>query len=431
MADFTKVVWNDQDPSTALTAARGPRRWEDALEELGADVDFLADQVAALSPAGTGGGTFLFGTSAQRPNPEVGLPYWDTTLNKLIVGDGSIWRNADGTAVSGGGGTVSAPTNLAFTRAANGDIVFTWTAVAGSDTYKLYEDGSPSGVAGKTALTGTTTALTAPTAPRTYNYWLTNIDGGVESSISNKVTVVISATGGGNSTPAQILNIGSGSTQNYVNVGIGYASGHVDKTMAQIIGGYDEVPYFTAVSDGGIEYVQFQVFMNGGRTSTKTKYPRSEMRELLQNGTTKAAWDATDGQHEMWAKHTLKHLQPNKQDVTVGQIHDDESDALSLKVINRDLRAVFFDSVHPTVLYADWDDDEEVSWKISVLNGTTKIYINDVLKITSTALASHDGNVMYFKAGAYPQSHATAGGFESPTEYCRIWMRDFRIKHTA
>lgn len=434
---FDRVEWRNLDPSTALTAERGPERWEAALELLDAQQQFLSDQVAALSPAGTGGGTFLIGTTAQRPTPEPGLPFYDLTLGQLIIGNGSSWDDAMGDPITGS--PTPSPQNFTAVGQADNTIVFTWEAVAGADTYQLRDQNGA--VSGKQALTGTTTTL-GPLADGTRTYSLTATDGGVVSAISNTAVVTLPIAGGGggggDATPASILNIGTGGSQNYFNVGIGYQSGHVDKTMAQIIGGYDESPYFTAVTDGGIDYVQFQVFMNGGRTSTNTSYPRSELRELLQNGTSKAAWNASSGSHDIRGKSTPRHLQPNKPWCTIAQIHDADSDAMALKIIGDDtddleLRAVFYDTVHGTVLVPSFDvaDLDEIDWRILVSEGgKCRIYIGGVLKLTSNAMVGK-GTGHYAKAGAYPQSSVAKGGLESASEYCRIWLRDFDVTHTS
>lgn len=430
---FDPVEWADNDSSTALTAARGPSRWEEALESIDGALAFLADQVAALSPAGTGGGTFLQGTTAQRPAPGVGLPYYDLTLGQLIIGNGSSWDDAMGDPVTAT--PTPAPANLEILVQGDGDHQLDWDAVSGVDTYKLYEDGSPTGVSGATALVVNTFVVTAPSTPRTYNYWVTATIDGLESSISNIVTVVV-APEVTDQTPGQILNIGSGASQNYFNNGIGYAAGHTDKTMAQIAAGFDEVPYFTSVDSD--TKVQFQVFMNGGRTSANTSYPRSELRELTQNGTTKAAWDATVGSHIMQGKTIVKHLQPNKPWVTIAQIHDAEDDTLGIKVRNASIGggpplyvvASIMGTEHATKLITTYAIDDVIDWKITLINGSLKIYIANVLKITSSAFSSASGAKQYFKAGCYPQSSVAAGGFESSSEYARIWLYDLDVTHS-
>jgi hypothetical protein len=41
----------------------------------------------------------LWGTTAQRPGDLVYVPWFDTTLGKMIVNNGTAWVNLDGTAL--------------------------------------------------------------------------------------------------------------------------------------------------------------------------------------------------------------------------------------------------------------------------------------------------------------------------------------------
>jgi hypothetical protein len=450
---YTPTTWRDSSSGgTPLTAAR----LNNAESGIAAVVEFVSDlvdrinavEVALATGGSTGGGstgntvTLPSGTTAQRPTPSDGQYFYDTTLNRPIWGDGSAWRDADGTALSGTGGS-GGPANFTAVVQSDNSIAMSWSAVPGATSYKLYETESPSGVNGATALV-TTTTTRSPSTLRNYEYWVTATVSGVETATSNRVVVSLpfgstptpggGSTGGGSTggTPAAILNIGSGASQAHFNVGIGYSTGHVDKTMAQIVNGFVDSPYFVANAAGTA--VQFQVFMNGKTTSTNTHYTRSELRELLANGTTKAAWTAGSGTHTMEYTFKLIHLQPNKPWVTIGQIHDASSDALSIKIkgdttSSLQVIAVFDDADQSPALASSYTLGTSMKIKIELINGTLKLYANGVLKITSNAISGATG--CYFKLGVYPQSKDNWGGFESPSEYCMAEISGLTVTHSS
>jgi hypothetical protein len=283
------------------------------------------------------------GPTSSRPSPGLGVYYFDTTLNKPIWGDGSGWRDGAGTVLTGAGSS-NAPQNFTAVTQPDQSILMTWNAVPGASTYKLYEAQSLTGVTGATSLVTTTTSR-SPSTLRNYEYWVTATVAGVESAQSNHgfATLPYSAggTGGGGttgSTPAAILNIGSGATQNHFNVGIGYSTGHLDKTMAQITSGFTDSPYF--VPNTTNTAVQFECFANGGTTSSTTDHPRSELRELLADGVAKAAWTCASGRtHRMMGTSTITALPPDseasgvpKPNVCYAQIHDGLGDVVRMQV---------------------------------------------------------------------------------------------------
>lgn len=454
MADiFERIEWADQSPETPLTNARGPARWEAALEALDDVQQDFDDRITALEGAGVGaGGSLLSGTFASAPAPGVGVLYNATDLGELLKGDGTSWRDMCGGLITsevggglgngggGGGGTVSSgpPQNFAAVGQTDNTIDLSWTApTTGTPTsYKLYSDEEPAGVSGATAISGAATSLTVGpfSLLGVKRHWLTATKSGVESAISADASVSLPVsggdTGGTDDTPADILNIGSGDGQNYFNEGIGYASGHVDKTMAAIIGGYSESPYFCPNAAG--DAVQFSVFMNGAKTSTNTKYPRSELRELLKNGTSKAAWSIGSGKtHIMTGTTKIMHLPPNKPWVCFAQIHDADGDLVRLqyeagKLVARIHAGNSGGTENSTDIQASHTLGTAIDWKIEVIGTAVKVYLSNVLKASGTC--SSTGN--YFKAGCYAQTASTAGGFESASEYARVELKSLVVTHT-
>jgi hypothetical protein len=413
-------------------------------------LDALADRVAALEAVVAGGGSagdggvitagFRVVQSLSEVAPTKGYPVYLDTVNKAYIGSGTGWQEFSGTAATGTGSS-NAPQNMTGVVQPDNSIVLTWSGVVGATSYKLYETESPTGVAGATALT-TTTSTRSPSTLRNYQYWVTALVSGVESAPSNKASVTLPygsspSTGGGSTgggtggSPAQILRLGgAGGT---FNEGIGLSTGHVDIPYSQLASGYTNSPYFVANAAG--TGVQFRVNMDGKTTSTNTKYARSELRELKPDGTTKAAWTVGSGTHVMEWTFKVNHIQPNKPWCTIGQLHDADSDAWAVKVKGDSTSALYvalavYDVDQSTKLLSSYTVGDTVTMRAEMTNGTLKMYANGSLKITSTAFQGK-GAGGYFKVGAYPQSLNNAGGNESASEYCSVDISNLTVSHST
>lgn len=421
-------------------------RLETGLEQLDVAVDQLVDRVDALYAAGGAGGGSGQVLSGPRANfsPAIGTILLDTSLTppRYIGGYGTEWRELDGTAITTGGtpdpGTGTAPV-LSSTVTAGGTIGainLTWTAVPGATSYKVYETESPGGVSGATALT-TTSSTRTPSTARNYEYWVTALVNGVESAASNRITATLpySEPGGGGGTPSSnpstFLNInglGNG-TGGWWNLGLGLSSGHTD-IAPDPLKAYVNSPYYTMNADGTA--VQFQVFMNGGRTSANTKYPRCELREYATGSTTtKASWSGSSGRHIMRGKSKVMHYAPVKCEVVVAQMHDGSDDTLQIRA--EASSATGSQTWRLSVNGTEVDDlisgvslGQEVAWEIDLNNGALTVRING-----STAYTGNPGygSGQYFKCGDYPQQNSTDQA-NSSSDYSRVELRDLFVSHS-
>jgi hypothetical protein len=321
-----------------------------------------------------------------------------------------------------------------------GAINLSWTAVTGATSYKVYETESPNGVSGATALT-TTSSTRTPSTARNYEYWVTATVGGVESATSNRIQATLPYVPGGgtppptgSSDPSTFLNInGKGNgTGGWWNLGIGFSSGHTDITPTQLQNGYVNSPYYTmnATTTG----VQMQVYMNGGRTSTNTKYPRCEFREYATGSTsTKASWNANSGRHIMRGRTKVMHYAPEKCEVCVAQIHDGSDDRLQIRAeagsaTGSQTWRLSLNGTEVDDLISGVSLGQEVQWEIDVNGGDLTVRINGSTAYTNTSPGfSSSGN--YFKVGDYPQQNSTDQS-NSSSEYSRIELRDLFVSHS-
>jgi hypothetical protein len=430
--------------------ATDANRIEQGIESLDIELDNQTDRIDALYAAGGpggGGGQILSGPSSSRPAPAIGTLYLDLTLNKVICGFGDSWRGVDGSALTDSGGnpqpgTGSAPvlSGTVTSGGSIGAINLSWTAVSGATSYKIYETESPNGVSGATALT-TTSSTRTPSTARNYEYWVTATVNGIESAASNHVqaTLPFVAGGGGGggggtaSNPSTALNInGLGNAQGgWWNLGVGLSSGHtdIDPTALKT---YVNSPYYTMSPDATA--VQFQVYMNGGKTSANTSYPRCELREYATGSTsTKATWNAASGQHVMRGKTKVMHYAPIKCEVCVAQIHDDADDNLQIRAeassaTGAQTWRLSINGTEVKDLISGVSLGQEVAWEIALNNGVLTTKINGSTVDTRTPGYSSK-NAYYFKTGDYPQQNSTSQANAS-TEYSRIELRDLFVSHS-
>jgi hypothetical protein len=416
------------DGPQGLVFAADANRWEQGIEALDNALDAAEGRLDALQAAL--GGITATGvpvvTTATRGTPTKGRIVFDDDLDQYIGGTGTAWIELSVGEEVPGPGSGTAPTGLTAVTQPDNSIVVSWNPVVGATHYKLYEIRSPGGVSGADNITTTSTTRT-PSSMGNYEYWVTAFVGGVESAQSNHGLCVLPySTGGGGgggsgSTPAQLLALGS--TGGKWNLGVGYPSGHVDIAPSTLEGGWTEAPYFY-VNEAGTK-VHFQVPMNGGRTSSNTKYPRCELREYI--GSSKAAWSGSSGTHVMSGRTTVLHMESGKPEMVVAQMHDGSDDTLQIRVEGTTWRASINGTEHSTTL-GTFSTGTEVAWEIRVVNGTLTIKINGTTKITTNP---GYGSGQYFKVGCYAQQNNTSDGGGNPDNgYASCELRDLVVTHS-
>lgn len=155
---------------------------------------------------------------------------------------------------------------------------------------------------------------------------------------------------------------------------------------------------------------RFRAAVNGTTTSG-SKYPRSELREMTNNGTTNASWSSTDGTHTMTIDEAITAVPQTKKHVVAGQIHDADDDVI---VIRLEYPALYVnvDGKNAFTLDSNYSLGKRFKLKFEVSNGQTKVYYNDSTDPVFTLDKSYSG--AYFKAGAYTQSNCS----KEPSSLC-------------
>jgi hypothetical protein len=245
-------------------------------------------------------------------------------------------------------------------------------------------------------------------------------------------------TGGGftGSTPAAILNLGVGNGKNHFNLGIGYTSGHTDKTLDSLEAGFIDPPYLDINSAGNA--VILSAPLNGGTTSSNTQYARCEFRELEEGGgggtgATKASWIPSSGTHYVQNRTRVVKVPPNKPQVCVMQMHDSSDDTAMVltQLISGTIRLVArINGSQIGVLNSNYQVGTEFQIMIKLVNGTLGFYYNDMTtpRLTSTTFSNSETG-QYFKTGCYNQSNTSIDSLSDGPFITE--MRELECWHTG
>jgi hypothetical protein len=150
----------------------------------------------------------------------------------------------------------------------------------------------------------------------------------------------------------------------------------------------------------------------GGATTSGSGYPRSELREMTNNGSALASWSSSGETSTMEIDQEVTHLPVVKPQIVIGQIHGPSDDIIVFRLEGTHL---FMDhnGVTGTTLDSNYILGTRFKAKFVVSNNQVMSYYNGVLK--ETYPISFTG--AYFKAGAYVQS-SCKGSKEVADESC-------------
>lgn len=159
----------------------------------------------------------------------------------------------------------------------------------------------------------------------------------------------------------------------------------------------------------------------GGFTTSGSKYPRSELREM--NSKELASWDIAKGSHLMSWTAAITHIPFVKQQVVVGQIHNDKDDLMFIRLSKNILEVV-----HNSVIYGILDENYKLGSKytMSILakEGEITVTYNNTKKII---IKPKNSKANYFKLGMYTQSNVSKG--DKAKTYGKVEIYDCLVIH--
>ncbi len=215
-------------------------------------------------------------------------------------------------------------------------------------------------------------------------------------------------TGGGNMSgeiPSTIINLTNWKLTLPVDTD---HAGSPDEIKQPELNDYQSADFFHVGANN-----QGVVFRAGthGDTTSGSKYPRSELREMAMNGAANASWSTTAGTHTMFVRQKITSIPNVKPHVVVGQIHDANDDVIMIRLegkklfVQRSLGKGSSAQEGPD-LDSNYELGREFTIRIVAANGRIQVHHNGVLKVDFERVATG----CYFKAGVYTQSNATTEG---------------------
>jgi hypothetical protein len=216
--------------------------------------------------------------------------------------------------------------------------------------------------------------------------------------------------------PAQLLNL----TNWKITLPIG-SSGSPTEIKQPALNTYSINPWFTLTA--AKDAVQFRANC-GGTTTSGSSYPRSELREMADNGTTNASWSSTSGSHHMYIRQAITHLPVVKNHVVAGQIHDANDDLTVIRLEGTNLYITDGNTTHAYLITSSYQLGTIFTIDINVSGGQISYYYNgNLLPYTQ----SKSGSGWYYKAGCYTQSNTSTG--DAADAYGEVYIYDVQVTH--
>lgn len=228
---------------------------------------------------------------------------------------------------------------------------------------------------------------------------------------------------GGAIHPAQVLNLINWK----ITLPIG-ASGDIAGPPVEIVqprlNTYSIAPYFI-VSAGG-NAVQFRAPVKGATTSNSS-YPRSELREMTNNGTAAANWSAIVGTHTMYVCEAITHLPDAKSVVMAAQIHDDKTKVVDIRLSSQLLYVESAEGKNVYTLDPTYVLGRIFTFRFVAGDGQINVYYNDGANPVYTRRS--DSATNYFKAGVYTQSNCENETNCSASNYGEVLIYQLEVTH--
>lgn len=201
---------------------------------------------------------------------------------------------------------------------------------------------------------------------------------------------------------------------------------------------YSHPDYFKLGTNGNS--IVLKAIAGGARTSIKTAYPRSELREMKSDGRSDAAWNCTSTSNGMSIRQRLlTTTKTNSPNATIAQIHDAKNDNMMVKYSGPDngangisdtgvIEARFNNDTTTILLDPAYKlGDEHTIDVTNTPSGMRVVYKNlrtGVSKDTRNSNSGKDIEMVgvlgscFYKAGLYIQTCSTIDYLGKPNKVC-------------
>jgi len=180
-------------------------------------------------------------------------------------------------------------------------------------------------------------------------------------------------------------------------------------------------PFFQLNGQGN--GVQFEAPV-GGTTTSNSDFPRSELREMTNNGTAAASWSSNKGVNSMSIQEAITHLPSVRPQLVAGQIHGPKNYVILIRLNGSEL-FVEANGKNVGTLDNNYKLGTIFTVNVSASSGIIQVAYNG----TTKAKYSNTGSGYYFKAGCYTQSNPTKG--DSSNDYGQVIIYKLGVSHTT
>jgi poly(beta-D-mannuronate) lyase len=216
--------------------------------------------------------------------------------------------------------------------------------------------------------------------------------------------------------PSAVLNL----TNWKVTLPIG-SSGSPTEILQPALANFQDAYFYVNAAGNGVIFTA----PCGGVATSGSDYPRSELREMNNNGTTLASWSSTSGTHTMEITEAITHLPVAKPQVIAGQVHDAATKVVDCRLNGGVLYIENASGGVDAVLTMSYLLGTVFTVKFVAANGGIAVYYNG--RYIYTHSVSESG--LYFKAGCYTQSNPSHG--DQPTAYGQVVIYGLSVNSPA
>ncbi|MCP3801183.1 polysaccharide lyase family 7 protein [Allokutzneria sp. A3M-2-11 16] len=181
-------------------------------------------------------------------------------------------------------------------------------------------------------------------------------------------------------------------------------------------------PWFVPLP--GCNGVRFRAAVNGVTTSGSS-YPRSELREMTNNGKDNAAWSSNSGKHTLEVEAAVTHLPNDKPHVVAAQIHGGDDDVSVFRIEGNKVYITNGDNSKYHLVTSDYQLGKKFTARFEVSGGKIKAYFDG--KLQTTLSKSFSG--AYFKTGAYTQANCSKSSPCSSSNYGEVHVFRVNVTH--
>lgn len=197
-------------------------------------------------------------------------------------------------------------------------------------------------------------------------------------------------------------------------------SGNPDEIKQPALATYTNTQFFHINNEG--TGVVFRANA-GGATTSGSSYPRSELREMVDNGRKQASWSNASGEHRLSITEAITALPKVKPEVVAGQIHDAEDDIVMIRLEGKHL-FVEADGKNIGTLESNYKLGTVFTVDIVADPNGIKITYNNEPRVSYSKV----GQGYYFKAGCYTQSNTSRG--DTADAYGEVTIYNLAISHS-